>query len=92
MTNITATIKQLDNTGDGILFEAKSVGGSLLMSSGDTIDCSAMTAVASGDDIKIVSATEDGFNQSYTQYLHSTSIINGKCVILCSFRYTINNH
>ena len=59
----------LTNVGGDMLYEAKSAASSSLISSADTVDCSSVNSVASGQDIKIVSVTDATSNQSYTPYV-----------------------
>jgi hypothetical protein len=69
MTNITPTIIVLDNSGQEMLIEAKVAGGSLLVSSADTVDCSGASMIQSADNVKIVSVTAEQSGRSLTQYV-----------------------
>ena len=71
MTNITPTLKPLANVGEDMLWEAK-VPVDTIASSADTIDISTCSAVQSGDELKIVSATSTTQGVSLTQYVTYT--------------------
>lgn len=56
MTAITPTLTMISNVGESMVWEAK-VPVNTIASSADTISISACSAIASGDTIKLISAT-----------------------------------